>query len=77
MEQVMSRVSIPKYSMGEELVNSISHGLGALFGVTALILMVNKAQTPLSMACATMFGIAMIALYAVSCVYHALPPTLP
>ena len=77
MEQVMSRVSIPKYSMGEELVNSISHGLGALFGVTALILMVNKAQTPLSMACATVFGIAMIALYAVSCVYHALPPTLP
>ena len=77
MDQVMSRISIPKYSLGEELINSISHGLGAIFGVTALILMINKAQTPLSMACAVVFGVTMIALYIVSCVYHALPPTLP
>lgn len=77
VEQVMSRVLIPKYSLGEELVNSISHGLGAAFGVTALILMVNKAQTPLAMVCAIVFGLTMISLYTVSCVYHALPPTLP
>lgn len=77
MEQVLSRVSIPKYSLREELINSISHGLGTVFGVTAIVLMVSKARTPLSMACAIVFGATMIALYAVSCVYHALPPTLP
>lgn len=76
MERVMSRVLIPKYSLGEELVNSISHGLGAVFGVTSIFLMVNKARAPLSMACAIAFGATMIALYTVSCVYHALPPTM-
>ncbi len=76
MENAMSRISIPNYSVGEELVNSITHGIGALFSVAALILMVNRAHSALSLTCAWVFGISMILLYTVSCVYHALPPTL-
>lgn len=76
MENAMSRISIPNYSIGEELVNSITHGVGALFSTAALILMVNKAHSALSLTCAWVFGLSMIVLYTVSCVYHALPPTL-
>ena len=35
-------VKIPKYSLAEELLNAISHGLGAVFGIVALILMLVK-----------------------------------
>ena len=35
-------VEIPKYSLAEELLNSISHGLGAIFGIVALVLMLIK-----------------------------------
>ena len=37
-------INIPKYTLGEELFNSISHGIGAVFSIVALILMVVKAH---------------------------------
>ena len=36
----MKKITIPKYTLGEELINAISHGLGVLLGVTALVLTV-------------------------------------
>ena len=77
MEQVMSRISIPRYTLGEELINSISHGFGALMSVVALVMMLFKASGPLQTICALVFGVTMIVLYSVSCLYHALPPTMP
>ena len=45
MEKIKKHtVSIPDYTMGEEIFNAISHGLGALLGVAALVLMVIKAH---------------------------------
>ena len=73
MEQAISRISIPRYSMEEELVNSISHGIGAVFSVVALVLMVLRASSPLATTCACVFGATMIVLYTTSCLYHALP----
>ena len=37
-------IRIPNYSLGEEIFNSISHGLGALLGIAALVLMIVRAQ---------------------------------
>lgn len=75
IEALPSRVKIPQYTLGEELFNSVSHGLGALAGVAALVVMAGKAAAsgPLAMTCACVFGAAMIVEYALSCVYHALP----
>lgn len=73
----MSRISIPRYTLGEELINAISHGVGALLSVAALVMMLLKAKGPLEMSCAMVFGVTMIVLYTVSCLYHALPPTMP
>ena len=66
------RISIPNYTLGEEIFNAISHGIGGLLGIIALILMLIKAKTPLAVVSVSIFGFAMIMLYVVSCVYHAL-----
>lgn len=69
-------IRIPKYTLAEELINSISHGLGAIFSIVALVLMLVKAHTPLQYVTVSIFGTTMILLYVISCVYHALSPRL-
>lgn len=69
-------IRIPKYSLSEELINSISHGLCAIFSIVALVLMLVRANTPLEYVTVSIFGTTMIILYVISCVYHALSPRL-
>ena len=67
------KISIPAYSLGEELVNAVTHGLGALLSVAALALMLARARGVLAVTVTAIFGASMILLYTMSCVYHALP----
>ncbi len=69
-------IRVPKYTLGEELFNSISHGLGALLAIAALVLMVVKAKGPLAETTVSLFGSTMVILYTLSCIYHALPASL-
>lgn len=68
-------ITIPAYSLSEELISSISHGVGALFGVTALVLCVvfsalhGDAWAVVSSA---IYGAALVILYSMSSIYHAL-----
>ena len=69
------RISIPKYTLGEELINSITHGVGALMGVVALVLCIIKSCMPLDgykLASSIVFGLSFTLLYLMSCLYHAL-----
>lgn len=75
-EKKKLNIKIPKYSLGEELFNSISHGVGALAAVAYLVLMVVKANGPLAETTVSLFGATMIMLYTLSCIYHALSPSL-
>ncbi|MBR3660612.1 MAG: hemolysin III family protein [Bacilli bacterium] len=72
----MSKIRIPKYSLGEELINSISHGIGALLSVGALIFLVLKAGNVRSIVSVSLYGSFMIILYTISCIYHALSPRI-
>ena len=63
---------VPKYSLAEELVNSISHGVGAALAIAALVLCVVKAQAPAMIVAVVLYGVFMIILYVISCIYHAL-----
>ncbi len=75
MEQKKKRaVRIPKYSLGEEIFNAVSHGLGALLGTAGLVLMLVRAKGALPVTPAAIFGASMILLYTMSCLYHALSP---
>ena len=69
------RISIPKYTLGEELMNSITHGVGACLGIAALVLCVIKSCCPLDgykLASSIVFGVTTTLLYLMSCLYHAL-----
>ena len=62
------------YSFGEELLNSVSHGLGLLLSVAGLTLMVvtaNNSNNSNEMASAIVFGSSLIMLYLSSTLYHA------
>lgn len=71
----IDEITIPKYSLAEELLNSISHGLGAVFGIVATILMLLKAiptGDPFRIVSSIIYGLSLIILFTISCVYHAL-----
>lgn len=63
------------YSLGEEIFNSVSHGVGAAISVAACVLMVIKAAfsgSAVSVVSAAIFGGSLILLYTMSTLYHAL-----
>lgn len=68
----------PQYTLGEEIANSITHGIGAALAVAALVVMIVKAAVagshPASLASAIIFGIALILEYLASTLYHAIAP---
>lgn len=73
--QKPARISIPKYTLGEELINSITHGVGAGMGIAALVLCIVKSCSPLDgfkLASSIVFGLTFTLLYLMSCLYHAL-----
>lgn len=74
-EQRKHRIAIPHYTLGEELMNSISHGIGALLGIAALVLCVVRAAPtgdPYRIVSGAIFGFTVLILYLMSCLYHAL-----
>jgi len=73
------RISIPSYTLGEELISAISHGVGALFGVVAMVLSIMKSihtGDGFALASGIVFGLTITLLYLMSCLYHALKVNL-
>lgn len=69
--KLSKKIDLPKYRLGEELMNSISHGLGVLLSIAALILCIIKADTGLELMSSLFYGISSIILYLMSCLYHS------
>lgn len=66
-------LGLPRYTLGEEIFSSVSHGVSALFAVGALVFLLLTCQkTPLHLAAAAVFGGTMVLLYTVSTLYHGL-----
>ncbi|MBP3637245.1 MAG: hemolysin III family protein [Clostridia bacterium] len=73
--QPRHRISIPKYTLGEELTNAISHGIGVIFGLVAMVLCIIKsvqAHDTYKIVSSAVFGTTIMILYLMSCLYHAL-----
>ena len=68
------KIELPKYKLGEELLNSISHGIGVLLSITALVLGTIKADSGLALFGVLIYSISSIVLYLMSCIYHSLKP---
>lgn len=68
------KIIIPKYSLGEELINSISHGIGALLSIAALVLCVVTSaihENSTAVVASSIYGSTLIILYTMSTLYHS------
>ncbi|MEZ8131364.1 PAQR family membrane homeostasis protein TrhA [Enterovibrio norvegicus] len=67
----------PDYSVKEEIASSVSHGLGVVFGIVALVLLLLKALNAnadaMTIASYSVYGASIILLYLASTLYHAIP----
>lgn len=75
----MKKITIPKYNLCEELINSISHGLGVALGIVALVLTIISAaknHSTIGVVSSCIYGSTMIIMYLNSCLYHAFSPKL-
>lgn len=64
------------YTRGEEIANSVTHGVGVAFSLVALTLMIGAAVLygdSWAMATGIVFGVSLTLLYAGSTLYHAIP----
>lgn len=68
--------ALPHYSTAEEITNTLTHTVGFLFGIAALILCLPRCQGKIALAACVIYGSSMIILYATSSIYHGLKPCL-
>jgi len=65
------------YSVAEEIANSISHGIGFIFGIVGLVLLLSQAidsqANALAITSYSLYGGSMILLFLASTLYHAIP----
>jgi len=64
------------YTLGEEIANSVTHGVGAVLSAVGMVLLVAYAimdADPLRIVSACVFGGALFFMYLASTLYHALP----
>ncbi len=72
----MSNAASRPQSVGEEIANGVTHGVGALLGIAALATMVALAAvfgTVWHVVSASVFGATLVLLYAASALYHSIP----
>lgn len=63
------------YTLGEEISNSITHGIGSLLSIAALVIMIVIAaihDNTIGVVTSTIFGTSLIILYTMSTLYHAI-----
>lgn len=68
--------SVPRrQSLGEEILNAVTHGMGALLAIAGLVLLIVRAAkhgSAINVVSVSIFGASMVLLYLISCLYHAL-----
>jgi len=70
---------LPDYTRGEELCNMITHIVGGALGIVACVLcpiIGARHHSAFAVVSGAIYGFSMLALYAISSVYHGLSPKL-
>ncbi len=72
----MTQPAVKSYSVKEEVAHAVTHGLGVILAIAALVLMV--AQSSLygdswHIASSIIYGVSLIILYTTSTLYHSIP----
>lgn len=70
----MTDRTLKRYTIGEEIFNGVSHGVGAVLaiaGTAVLIVLSAIGGSGVALAASIIYGISLIVLYTMSTVYHA------
>lgn len=66
-------LGLPQYTVMEEILNAVTHGIGALLsGFGLVVLLLNCRCDALTVAAVSVFGGSMVLLYLISTLYHGL-----
>ena len=72
----MAFQNIKRYTVGEEIFNSVSHGvsaLGAIVGCSVIVTLAACFGNSTAVLSALVFGLSLITMYTMSTLYHAFP----
>lgn len=63
-----------RYTLGEEIANALTHGIGAALSIAAIILLCLRAAGcgALTVTACVIYGVSLLILYTMSTLYHAL-----
>lgn len=61
-----------KYTAGEEIANALSHTLGVMFSIYAIVMMAALSKNAAQAASTAIFGATMFILFQASACYHAI-----
>lgn len=72
-EKVLKHPIIVKnfYTVGEEIGNAVTHGVGALLSIAALVILMVVAKMPLEYVSYGIFALSSLLLYTMSTLYHS------
>lgn len=68
-------IKLKKYSLGEEIFSSVTHGVGALMAIAATVLVIVMAAirgNTMGVVGGSIYGGTMIVLYTMSTLYHSI-----
>lgn len=69
------RILVNDQSLGEEIANAISHGIGAGLSIAGMVVLLVKAATTgtaIDVVSSALYGSSLIITYLFSCIYHSL-----
>lgn len=64
-------VNPPKRALLEEIGNATTHGLGSLFAIVALLLMLFESDSAKDVVAASVYSFGLFVMFTMSCLYHA------
>lgn len=70
-ETFLSKANPPRRSLLEEIGNAVTHGVGSLFSIVALVLMLLSSDTPLEYVGASIYSFGLFVMFTMSCLYHS------
>lgn len=66
-------VKLVEYSQKVDLLNGLTHAVGAVMAVVGAVMLIFHAQGTRNMLSAIVYGMTLVAVYTVSSTYHLLP----
>jgi hemolysin III len=75
MMKSKTKIMPPKQTLGEEIANSVTHGIGALLSIAGTVILIVRAVmmgTPIHVVSFAIYGLSLILLHTSSSLYHGL-----